>query len=167
MSSVENWSYAFDFAANDCRLLDCDHETELSDDDVWSVGADGGGDYLVVLTDGRVAVWFHEEEVLEPHTRFDSLDVFVWTMVRYHAVRSGPSNSPRSTRTFVRSPSPGSWPRRSVCSPPCPDPGPAGAARRPLPGSPPPGTRCREVPTAGRDLVVPCQPRGGRVAVSR
>ncbi|MCX5232828.1 hypothetical protein [Streptomyces sp. NBC_00233] len=76
MSSVENWSYAFDFAANDCRLLDCDHETELSDDDVWSVGTDGGGDYLVVLTDGRVAVWFHEEEVLEPHTRFDSLDVF-------------------------------------------------------------------------------------------
>lgn len=86
---IEDWSYAFDFAANDCRVLDSDYETELSDEDVWSVGADGGGNYFVVLAHGRVAVWFHEEEVLEPHTRFDSLDVFVWTMVRYHAVRSG------------------------------------------------------------------------------
>ncbi|MFG3037510.1 hypothetical protein ACGFYZ_11445 [Streptomyces sp. NPDC048330] len=86
---IEDWSYAFDFAANGCRVLHSDYETEVSDDDVWSVGADGGGNYFVVLTDGQVAVWFHEEEVLEAHTRFDSLDVFVWTMVRYHAVRSG------------------------------------------------------------------------------
>ncbi|MER8235792.1 hypothetical protein [Streptomyces sp. NPDC094049] len=86
---IADWSYAFDFKANDCRILDSDYDTELSDDDVWSVGADGGGNYFVVLTNGRVAVWFHEEEVIEEGTQFDSVDVFVWTMVRYHAVRAG------------------------------------------------------------------------------
>ncbi|MEV7557764.1 hypothetical protein [Streptomyces sp. NPDC089795] len=86
---VEWWSYAFDFRGNDCRILDSDYETELSDDDVWSVGADGGGNYFVVLTSGRVAVWFHEEEVVEAGTQFDNLDVFLWTLVRYHAVRAG------------------------------------------------------------------------------
>ncbi|MVO85445.1 hypothetical protein GPA10_11945 [Streptomyces sp. p1417] len=84
-----DWSYAFDFAGNDCRILDSDHETELTDDDVWSVGADGGGNYYVVLTNGRVAVWFHEEEVIEADTQYDTLDVFVWSVVRYHAVRAG------------------------------------------------------------------------------
>ncbi|MEU6348996.1 hypothetical protein ABZ896_06680 [Streptomyces sp. NPDC047072] len=86
---IHDWSYAFDFAENDCRILDSDYETELSDDDVWSVGADGGGNYYVVLTSGRVAVWFHEEEVVEEGTHFDSLDVYVWSLVRYHAVRAG------------------------------------------------------------------------------
>ncbi|WP_225882060.1 hypothetical protein [Streptomyces aureocirculatus] len=65
---IHDWSYAFDFAANDCRILDSDYETELSDDDVWSLGADGGGNYYVVLTNGRVAVWFHEEEAIEAGT---------------------------------------------------------------------------------------------------
>ncbi|MEU9735163.1 hypothetical protein [Streptomyces sp. NPDC048002] len=86
---IHDWCYGFDFAANDCRILDSDYATELSDDDVWSIGADGGGNYYVVLADGRVAVWFHEEEVIEAHTRFDNLDVFVWSLVRYHAVRAG------------------------------------------------------------------------------
>ncbi|MDG5801510.1 hypothetical protein P9869_02280 [Streptomyces ossamyceticus] len=86
---IHDWSYAFDFAANDCRILDSDYETELSDDDVWSVAADGGGNHYVVLTNGRVAVWFHEEEVVEADTQFDNLDVFVWSLVRYHAVRAG------------------------------------------------------------------------------
>ncbi|GGV21790.1 hypothetical protein [Streptomyces spectabilis] len=86
---IADWSYAFDFAANDCRILGSDHETELSDDDVWSIGADGGGNYYVVLTDGRVAVWFHEEEAVEADTQHDSLDVFLWSLVRYHAVRAG------------------------------------------------------------------------------
>ncbi|NEA47850.1 hypothetical protein [Streptomyces sp. SID10815] len=86
---IHDWSYGFDFAANDCRILDCDYETELGDDDVWSVGADGGGNYYVVLTSGRVAVWFHEEEVIEAGTQFDNVDVFVWSIVRYHAVRAG------------------------------------------------------------------------------
>lgn len=40
---IDDWSYAFDFGANDCRILDSDYETELTDGDVWSLGADGGG----------------------------------------------------------------------------------------------------------------------------
>ncbi|WP_329558453.1 hypothetical protein OG711_04450 [Streptomyces uncialis] len=86
---IHGWSYAFDFEANDCRILGSDYRTELSDGDVWSIGADGGGNYYVVLTSGRVAVWFHEEEVIEAGTQFDNLDVFLWSVVRYHAVRAG------------------------------------------------------------------------------
>ncbi|MHC5905323.1 hypothetical protein ACVNF4_15685 [Streptomyces sp. S6] len=86
---IHDWSYAFEFAKNDCGILDSDYETELTDDDVWSVGADGGGNYYVVLTNGKVAVWFHEEEVIEEGTQFDNLDVYVWSVLRYHAVRRG------------------------------------------------------------------------------
>jgi hypothetical protein len=86
---IAEWSYGFDFAANECGILDSDYETELSEDDVYSIGADGGGNLYVVLAGGQVAVWFHEEEVLEEHTRFDNLDVFLWTCVRYEAVREG------------------------------------------------------------------------------
>ncbi|MET7476601.1 hypothetical protein ABZT17_19810 [Streptomyces sp. NPDC005648] len=86
---IEDWSYRFDFEANGCRILDSDCTTELSGDDVWSLGADGGGNYYVVLTSGRIAVWFHEEEVIEADTRYDNLDVFLWSAVRYRAVRSG------------------------------------------------------------------------------
>ena len=42
-----------------------------------------------VLTNGQVGVWFHEEEVVEGGTRFDNLDVFIWSAVRYRAVREG------------------------------------------------------------------------------
>ncbi|WP_067690980.1 hypothetical protein [Nocardia jejuensis] len=86
---IFDWSYGFDFAGNDCGILDSDYETALSDDDVYSIGADGGGNLYVVLTNGQVAVWFHEEEVVETGTRFDSLDVFLWSYVRYSAVRAG------------------------------------------------------------------------------
>jgi hypothetical protein len=86
---IAEWSYGFDFAANDCGILDSDYETRLSDDDVYSIGADGGGNLWVVLTNGQVAIWFHEEEVLEEGTRFDNLDVFLWSYVRYEAVRDG------------------------------------------------------------------------------
>ncbi|WP_067538337.1 hypothetical protein [Nocardia crassostreae] len=86
---VFDWSYGFDFAGNDCGIRDSDYSTELTDDDVYSIGADGGGNLYVVLTNGQVAVWFHEEEVLEGGTRFDNLDVFVWSYVRYRAVRAG------------------------------------------------------------------------------
>ncbi|WP_216910145.1 hypothetical protein [Nocardia noduli] len=86
---IHDWSYGFDFAANDCGIRDSDYETELTDDDIYSVGADGGGNLYVVLTNGQIAVWFHEEEVLEGNTRFDDLDVFLWHAVRYHAVRAG------------------------------------------------------------------------------
>jgi hypothetical protein len=86
---ISDWSYAFDFAGNECGILDSDYETELTDDDVFSIGADGGGNYYVVLTNGQVAIWFHEEEVIEANTRFDNLDVFVWSLVRYHAVIDG------------------------------------------------------------------------------
>ncbi|MFF7295985.1 hypothetical protein [Streptomyces sp. NPDC008265] len=86
---VHDWSYAFDFAANDCAVLDSDYETELGDEDVWSLGADGGGNLYMMRANGRVAVWFHEEEVLEEGTDFDNLDVFVWSAVRYRAVRAG------------------------------------------------------------------------------
>ena len=86
---IYDWSYGFDFAGNDCGILDSDYETEVSEDDVWSLAGDGSGSLYVLLADGRVALWFHEEEVLEGHTRFDSLDVFLWSMVRYYAVRDG------------------------------------------------------------------------------
>ncbi|MEU4236383.1 hypothetical protein [Actinoplanes sp. NPDC026619] len=85
---IADWCYGFDFEANECGILDADYETTLTDDDVYSIGADGGNLY-VVLADGQVAVWFHEEEVLEGHTRFDNLDVFLWSYVRYEAVREG------------------------------------------------------------------------------
>lgn len=84
-----DWSYGFDFAANGCGITDADYETVLTDDDVYSIGADGGGNYYVVLTNGQVGVWFHEEEVVEGGTRFDNLDVFIWSAVRYRAVREG------------------------------------------------------------------------------
>ncbi|QDY77667.1 hypothetical protein [Streptomyces qinzhouensis] len=86
---IYDWSYGFDFEANGVGILDSDYETELSGDDVWSVGCDGGGNYYTVLTSGRVALWFHEEEVLEADTQYDNLDVFLWSAVRYRAVRAG------------------------------------------------------------------------------
>ncbi|WP_040700520.1 hypothetical protein [Nocardia vinacea] len=86
---IFDWSYGFDFAGNDCGIIDSDYTTELTDDDIYSIGADGGGNLYVVLTNGQVAVWFHEEEVLEGGTRFDNLDVFLWSFVRYRAVRAG------------------------------------------------------------------------------
>ena len=86
---VSDYSYGFAFAANDCEILDTDYETALTDDDVWSVGSDGGGNLYVVLTNGRIAVWFHEEQVIEENTQFDNLDVFLYSIVRYQAVRAG------------------------------------------------------------------------------
>ncbi|RMI35090.1 hypothetical protein [Nocardia stercoris] len=86
---VFSWSYGFDFAGNDCGILDSDYETVVGDDEVYSIGADGGGNLYVVMTNGQVAVWFHEEEVLEGGTRFDNLDVFLWSFARYRAVRDG------------------------------------------------------------------------------
>jgi hypothetical protein len=86
---ILDWSYGFDFAANGCGITDADYETVLTDDDVYSIGADGGGNYYVVLTNGQVGLWFHEEEVVEGGTRFDNLDVFIWSAVRYRAVRKG------------------------------------------------------------------------------
>ncbi|WP_431976641.1 hypothetical protein [Micromonospora haikouensis] len=86
---IYDWSYGFDFAGNDCGILDADYETTLTDDDVYSIGADGGGNLHVVLATGQVGLWFHEEEVVEGATRFDNLDVFAWSVVRYHAVRAG------------------------------------------------------------------------------
>lgn len=86
---IYSWSYGFDFAANECGILDSDYTTELSDDDLYSIGADGGGNLHVMLTTGQVALWFHEEEVVEGGTRFDDLDTFLWSMVRYQAVRAG------------------------------------------------------------------------------
>ncbi|AYF77307.1 hypothetical protein D7D52_29715 [Nocardia yunnanensis] len=85
---IYDWSYGFDFAENDCTILDSDYETELTDDDIYPIGADGGGNLCVVLTNGQVAVWFHEEEVIEADTRFDNLDTFLWSYVRYRAVRT-------------------------------------------------------------------------------
>jgi hypothetical protein len=86
---IFDWSYGFDFAANGCGITDADYETVLTDDDVYSIGADGGGNYHVVLTNGQVGLWFHEEEVVEGGTRFHNLDVFVWSAVRHRAVREG------------------------------------------------------------------------------
>ncbi|WP_405503203.1 hypothetical protein OG501_37580 [Streptomyces niveus] len=67
--------------------------TSRSDREPWrgfsSIGCDGASNYYVVLTSGRVAVWLHEEQVIEAHTQFDNLDVFLWSVVRSHAVRAG------------------------------------------------------------------------------
>ena len=98
---VYDWVYGFDFAGNDCGILDSDYETELTDDDLYAVAADGGGNYFAVLTNGQVATWFHEEEVIEANTRFDNPDVFVWTMVRYQAVREGKLNRADVEADFV------------------------------------------------------------------
>ncbi|GAA0586283.1 hypothetical protein GCM10010172_84460 [Paractinoplanes ferrugineus] len=86
---IADWSYGFDFAANECGILDSDYETEVPEEDLYSIGADGGGNLYVMLVSGQIAVWFHEEEVLEEHTRWDNLDVFLWSYVRYEAVREG------------------------------------------------------------------------------
>lgn len=86
---IAYWSYGFDFAGNGCSVLDSDHTTEVVVDDVFSLAADGGGNLWTLLANGQVAVWFHEEEVLEADTRFDHLDVFVWSLIRYYAVRGG------------------------------------------------------------------------------
>lgn len=86
---VADYSYGFDFAGNDCELLDSDYATHLTDDDVWSIASDGGGNLYVLLTNGRVAVWFHEEQVIEADTQFDNLDVFLYSIVRYQAARAG------------------------------------------------------------------------------
>ncbi|MGN2637594.1 hypothetical protein ACTD5D_15655 [Nocardia takedensis] len=86
---IYSWSYGFDFAGNECEILDSDYATELTDADLYSLGADGGGNLYVLLHTGQVALWFHEEQVVEGHTCFDDLDTFVWSMVRYHAVRAG------------------------------------------------------------------------------
>lgn len=86
---VSGYSYGFDFAGNECQILDSDYATELTDDDVWSLAADGGGNLYVMLTNGRVAVWFHEEQVIEAGTQFDNLDVFLFSIVRYEAARAG------------------------------------------------------------------------------
>ena len=86
---VSDYSYGFDFAGNDCEILDSDYETRLTDDDVWSIASDGGGNLYVLLTNGRVAVWFHEEQVIEADTQFDNLDVFLYSIVRYEAARAG------------------------------------------------------------------------------
>ncbi|MFC8042626.1 hypothetical protein [Nocardia sp. NPDC057353] len=98
---IADWSYGFGFAANDCGLLDSDYRTEVADDDVYTVGADGGGNLYTVLRSGQVAVWFHEEEVLEGGTRFDDLDTFVWSLVRYHAVRAGVLGPATVTADFL------------------------------------------------------------------
>lgn len=86
---IADWSYGFEFEANDCEILNSDYATRLCDDDVWSIGCDGAGNYYVVLTNGRVAVWFHEEQIIEAHTQYEDLNVFLWSLVRYRAVRAG------------------------------------------------------------------------------
>lgn len=86
---IADWSYGFEFEANHCEILNSDYTTRLCDADVWSIGCDGAGNHYVVLTDGRVAVWFHEEQVIEADTQYENLDVFLWSLVRYRAVRAG------------------------------------------------------------------------------
>ncbi|MGR6998397.1 hypothetical protein ACU686_10355 [Yinghuangia aomiensis] len=97
---LEEWTYGFDFAANECEVLDSDYETPIPDEDLWAIGGDGGGNLFVVLTTGRVAVWFHEEQVIEAHTDYDSIDAFVWSLVRYQAVRDGALDLPSVEAEF-------------------------------------------------------------------
>ena len=116
---VSDYSYGFDFAGNDCEILDSDYATPLSDDDLWSIASDGGGNLYVLLTNGRVAVWFHEEQVIEAGTQFDNLDVFLYSIVRYQPAGPACWTGPPSRRTSAPSPSPARWHPRWVCWPTC------------------------------------------------
>lgn len=80
-ADVYDWSYGFDLAANDCSVQDFEH--------VYSLAADGTSNLYVVLPDGQVGIWLHEEEIVEEGTRFDNVDVFLWHLVRFQAVQQG------------------------------------------------------------------------------
>lgn len=87
---AEDWSYGFDFIANGVELFheDDEDETDVAGE-VWCLGLDGDGNQYVVLASGRVALWNHEEGVIERDSQFNSIDVFLWTMVRVSALRAG------------------------------------------------------------------------------
>ncbi|MEM9191025.1 MAG: hypothetical protein AAGF12_17700, partial [Myxococcota bacterium] len=51
----------------------------------FPLGADMGGNFFVLLSDGAVVIWNHEEDTVEEHTRFPSLDAFAWTLLHVHA----------------------------------------------------------------------------------
>jgi len=85
---MDDWTYGFDFAKNDVNVLDEDGE-EVDRESVYSLGCDGGGNHYVVLKDGRVVVWNHEEDSIEGHTQFANLDVFLWVLLRVAAVDDG------------------------------------------------------------------------------
>ncbi len=85
---MDDWTYGFDFAKNDVNVLDEEGE-EVDRESVYSLGCDGGGNHYMVVEDGRVVVWNHEEDSIEGHTQFASLDVFLWVMLRLAAVEDG------------------------------------------------------------------------------
>ncbi|MFI6164029.1 hypothetical protein ACIA59_29260 [Micromonospora haikouensis] len=115
---IYDWSYGFDFAGNDCGILDADYETVLTDDDVYSIGADGGGNLHVMLANGQVGLWFHEEEVVEGGTRFDSLDVSSGRSCATTRCARGCSTARRSRPTSCRWVRTARWSRSSGCSAP-------------------------------------------------
>jgi hypothetical protein len=83
----DDWTYGFDFAKNEATILD-EEGKEVDAETVYALGCDGGGNYWLVTDDGRVVVWNHEEDSIEAHTQFASLDVFLWVIVRLAAVRA-------------------------------------------------------------------------------
>jgi hypothetical protein len=82
---MDDWTYGFDFVKNGVEVIDGDGNDVASK--VWSLALDGGGNHYIQLTNGKVAIWFHEESSIEEHTQFDNLDVFLWSMIRLGAVR--------------------------------------------------------------------------------
>jgi hypothetical protein len=80
---AEDWTYGVDLAAND-------QEATFGDEDVigdiFPLAADGGGNAFVQLLDGRVGIWNHEEQLIEDHTLFASLEECLWILLRIEAV---------------------------------------------------------------------------------
>lgn len=82
-------TFGLDFAAReDLEVLDADFEKDLSGE-VFAMASDGGGNVFCLLTNGRVAIWNHEEENIEDHTQFASLDIALWVLLRVEAVGDG------------------------------------------------------------------------------
>jgi len=89
LNICDEWTYGFDFASHGVEVLDADRETDIAAD-VWSLATDGGGNHYVLLTNGQVALWIHDEGGLEEGgAGFDGLDALLWWKVRAAAVHRG------------------------------------------------------------------------------
>lgn len=79
-------SFGLDFAAReDLECLDSNFEKDRSSE-VFPLASDGGGNVFCLMSDGTVSIWNHEEENVEEHTRFSSLDETLWCLLRVEAL---------------------------------------------------------------------------------
>jgi len=80
-----NLGWGFDFKANDVEVLNAAFEGDLSGD-VFSLATDGGGNHFCLQANGKVVVWNHEENNIEDHTQFESLDEALWCILHREAI---------------------------------------------------------------------------------